>query len=750
MNKTITLPGILRDFQSDHPDFEYRISPGGEAPFSAATAGQEPVESGIIGPTLGADAKPIYQGGPAAPDKRTTTTPENFNQWFNDVPGVNKTVAYELTLTESVPGSGIYTFDSDTDSHFKTLGGFFPLDGLLFGNIRQEIFADDRGRQLTEVGERLKDKRKQERKKLRKINNYPDHNYHFTYEIRDKFLYKGGEVFTFTGDDDVWVFINKKLAIDIGGVHQKRQRTVKLDEKAAELGITKGKVYSIDFFFAERHTTEANFRIETSIVPLPFVSVKATKTPAHKKDQATGQPIEGEFTITLNRKLDEDLTVNFTVSGSAVPDVDYVALPNQVTFPAGQDTQTLPVRPLGQPPLGASSADVIITLQDREDVYQIGERSATVEIIDYVPHPIVSVKATKTPAHKKDQVTGQPVDGEFTITLDQKLAKNLTVDFTVGGSAIPSVDYVALPNQVTFLAGQDIQTLPVRPLGQPPIGVSASDVMITLQPKADTYQVSKSSATVKITDICDPPPQPIVSVQATMTPARKRGPVEGEFTFTLDQKLNQDLTVNFAVGGSAIPNVDYSALPSQVTFPAGQNTQKLRVRPLGQPPEGFSSSTVIVTLQDRAGVYQVHERSATVEIIDNEPISLPQCKIVADPGRLQKPAVGTVATNRGRFIITLNRPAPQNLAVQCHFGGDARPGRDYQPQLPTTILFNQGEQSKILEVTPLAPESILNVPTRVITATLQAGVGYERCEPFSARMELFWVRDSGPARGPFG
>lgn len=206
-NQSSVLVGTLRDFKSEHVDFESTLG----------------IEDGIVKNTLGADKKPVYNGGAGT---KTTHGEEPFNQWFRNVDGVNQATDFKITLTPT--GDGVYTYDNQE---------FFPIDGRLFGNETNK------------------------------------HNYHFTYELHTVFTYKGGEIFKFTGDDDLWVFINGRLAIDIGGVHTPLSETANLDAMKKALDIQEGNTYPLDFFFAERHTSQSTFRIDTTISDLTPVVV---------------------------------------------------------------------------------------------------------------------------------------------------------------------------------------------------------------------------------------------------------------------------------------------------------------------------------------------------------------------------------------------------------------------------------------------------------------------------------------------
>jgi len=161
---------------------------------------------------------------------------ESFNQWFRNVSGVNQSVPHTITLDngQDAPG-GIYRFEASKHNGQS----FFPADGRMFG---------DEGR---------------------------PHNYHFTFEIDTLFTYtdpverEDALILEFSGDDDVWVFINNVLVVDLGGVHSEKWSRVNIDDLADELGLQPGKNYAFNFFFSERHTVESNFTLETN---MPFLS----------------------------------------------------------------------------------------------------------------------------------------------------------------------------------------------------------------------------------------------------------------------------------------------------------------------------------------------------------------------------------------------------------------------------------------------------------------------------------------------
>lgn len=257
-DSTRVISAIIRDQAADGVEFQ---------------GGATGHKTGMVQDTLSVDGKPLKGA--------VTAKSTNLESWFEN--NNHNDTCIEMVWKKNTDGSWEYNSDD--------YGGFFPIDDFNHPNNSKGSLP---------------------------------HNYHFTMELHTQFEYKKGtaQLFEFSGDDDVWIFVNRKLAIDIGGIHGAISGSVNLDVAQTKLGLIDGETYSLDIFFCERQTSGSNFRAKTSIdisndmtlfYDSTFIDKHTTKFDIKKLDIG----ISDECGFNINDKDADTLgaTALFTLTG---------------------------------------------------------------------------------------------------------------------------------------------------------------------------------------------------------------------------------------------------------------------------------------------------------------------------------------------------------------------------------------------------------------------------------------------------
>jgi regulation of enolase protein 1 (concanavalin A-like superfamily) len=408
--------------------------------------------------------------------------------------------------------------------------------------------------------------------------------------------------------------------------------------------------------------------------------------------------------VKLSAASSSEVAVEYSLnSGSAFHGVDYGATGGTLVFAPGETQQIIPVTinddDFREPP---ETVGFRLVRATRAQVNGTTSHVLTITDNDAAPPPSAGFTAASSVA---GEGSATPPGALIYLSAPQSAPVSLTWEVT-GGTATAE-DAAALSGTLTFQPGETAKPVPLQITDDSDQEPVESFVLTLSDPVAPLTLASSVTHAVTVSDNDDT----VITIVSPDNSAAEQG--SDPATFTLQRTaldITQPVTVQLSAGGSAAAGADYSALPPEITIPAGETAVTLSVVPLDDAVVD-PDETVVLAIVASPFFAVGSSSTATVTILDNETgIAVS----AADP-------IAGEPNDPGRFVITRSGRTAGELIVPLTAGGTAVPGEDYTP-LPAEAVLADGETTVTVDVMPL--EDATAEPLETITLIAAPGPGY--------------------------
>ncbi|HYG24106.1 MAG TPA: Calx-beta domain-containing protein, partial [Verrucomicrobiae bacterium] len=405
------------------------------------------------------------------------------------------------------------------------------------------------------------------------------------------------------------------------------------------------------------------------------------------------------FTISRGSVVSGNLAVPIRISGSAIPGTDYVPLDSVVTIPNGSSSVGLDVIVFDD--LHREETEqVIVTLVPGTN-YNVGNTGAQVLIMDNddfaVPAVGFSFLASQAFEHESPGIS---------VALSYTSTVPVAVNFRVlGGTATPA-DYTLGGGQITFEPGESAISLPLSIIDDTIVEADETIRLTLYDPESATHDgyrihtqtiLDNDGAALSVTSMGD---------------AFEAGGVAGKFRITRTGNTNLAQPILVQVTGTASAPSDYTPIGTNVVIPAGLTFVDV---PVAAADDGTVEldETVVFTLIGASGCRIAAPRSATLQIIDNDPNALPVVSLSSTnkPYAVEGGAIG-------EFIISRTGSTASPLNVAFTMSGVAGNGSDFQ-LLTNGVTIPAGQMAAIVPVLPIDDNLLEGEESVILTLTIQ-------------------------------
>ncbi len=403
----------------------------------------------------------------------------------------------------------------------------------------------------------------------------------------------------------------------------------------------------------------------------------------------------GNFRVSRTGGTLGDLIVNLTTAGTATAGTDYATLPSSVIIPAGQSY--VDVAAIGiQDSSGEYEESMIYNIASGSG-YTVGSSpSATVTIPDDDFYQVN--------IHALDSVVDESNTsntGTFRIDRGISTSESLAVKYVLKGTAQNGVDYTTLSGTATIAASSQHVDVTVTATGDSDTEGYES-VVVELLPGLYSLGSSQSATLV----IKEDSTLPVVSIEAIDAAAGEAGSNTGFVRFSRTGTTSGNLTVSYAIGGTAINGTDYTTLSGSATILSGQSYTDVYVTVTDDGTVEPTESVVFGLQSASTYLIDVVNSQAQVSIADNETATV---QIFRDSMYSSENG-----SSKGKVRVTRAGDISSSLSVNLTYSGGPTSGSDYTSP-GSSVTIAAGESSKTFDVSALSDSSIEGNETLTIS-----------------------------------
>ena len=448
-------------------------------------------------------------------------------------------------------------------------------------------------------------------------------------------------------------------------------------------------------------SSPVNATLETDFVHTFTINDNDT-TPVVNFSSSTSSGIESVtsagITIDLSAVSGQNVTVNYAVTGTATGSgTDYALSSGTATINAGETSATITIDGIADDSLDEANETVIITLSSPSNATLGSDDVHTYTITDNDNYPLVDLNTISS--NGAESVSSKVI----TVDLSPVSSQNVTVNYSVTGTATSVTDYTLANGSLTINAGSKSGIITIGNIIDDSLDEIDETVIVTLSDSVNANLGTDIAHTYTINDNDNAP-----TIRFDITTSSNDESVSSQvITVNLSTISSKNITVNYSVTGTATGSgKDFTLANESITIVAGETSGTITITDIVDDLLDEPNETVIVTLSNPTNAILDSHNAHTYTINDNDNIPAIDFNIVSSKGDEPAPSI--------TITIDVSEISGKTISADYQLTGTATgSGIDYTLE-NGTLIIDAGENTGTITIPSIIDDDLAEEDETII------------------------------------